>query len=553
MRIPKRKPARLAFASPAPQCETFRVARVVLLCTFLIVAGASSAAAATAANACTPDRQERGIDELQRCMEAGQTSAAELVHWYLERIAAIDAAGPALHAIVELNPDAEAIAIERDVERKAGHVRGPLHGIPVLIKDNIDTGDRMHTTAGSLALADSIAAADATVAAKLRASGAIIIGKTNLSEWANFRSTHATSGWSGRGGQTRNPYALDRNPCGSSSGTGAAIAANLAAAGIGTETDGSIICPAAVNGLVGIKPTLGLVSRAGIIPIAHSQDTAGPMARSVRDAAMLLSVIAGPDARDPASRAASGQRTDYTRALDAKALNGARIGVVRKLAGFSPDVDALLAQNIAALKAAGAIVIDPVDLPNLGKYDEAEMTVLQFEFKHDLNAYLRNLPESAHAPRSLADLMAYNERERAREMPWFDQDIFVLSQARGELSDKTYRAALAKSKSLAGEHGIDAALKKYKLDALIAPSLGPAWVSDLVNGDHTVGGSTTPAAVAGYPDITVPAGFVHGLPIGLSFFAGAWSEPKLVGFAYAFEQATNARRAPQFLPTIAAP
>lgn len=486
-------------------------------------------------------------------MISGETSSHTLVRAYLDRIAAIDKGGSAINAIIELNPDALTMADQLDAERKSGKVRSPLHGIPVLIKDNIDTADKMHTTAGSLALADSIAAQDATVAAKLRAAGAVILGKTNLSEWANFRSTHATSGWSGRGGQTKNPYALDRNPCGSSSGTGAAISANFAAAGIGTETDGSIVCPSATNGLVGIKPTLGLISRAGIVPIAHSQDTAGPMARSVADAVLLLNAIIGGDSRDPASAAGEKHRVDYTCYLNANGLQGARIGVVRKLAGFSPDVDAVLAQNIAALKAAGAVMIDPVVLPNLGKYDDAEMTVLQYEFKHDLNGYLAALPVAARAPQSLQELIDFNRHERVREMPWFDQDLFEQSQARGNLADKTYRTALTRAKTLAGAQGIDAALKKYKLGALIAPTGGPAWVTDWVNGDHTSGGSSTPAAVAGYPDITVPAGFVHGLPVGLSFFGAAWSEPTLIRFAYAFEQATRARRPPRFASDIDKP
>ena len=498
--------------------------------------------------------EEMTIADLRRQMQNQELTSHALVQAYLDRIAAIDKSGPALNAVIELNPEALAIADQLDAERKSGKVRGPLHGIPVLIKDNIDTADRMHTTAGSLALADSIAAQDATVAANLRAAGAVILGKTNLSEWANFRSTHSTSGWSGRGGLTKNPYALDRNACGSSAGTGAAIAANLAAVGIGTETDGSITCPAATNGLVGIKPTLGLVSRAGIIPIAHSEDTAGAMARSVADAAALLSGVAGADTRDPLSATGSKRRTDYTKFLDPNALKGARIGVVRKLAGFSPDVDALFEKNIAALKAAGATLVDPVDLPNQGKYDDAELIVLQYEFKHDLDVYLRALPASANAPKSLKDLIAYDERERAREMPWFDQDLFEKSQARGVLTDKAYSNALAKAKSLAGRNGIDAALRKFRLEALVAPTGGPAWTTDLVNGDHFVGGgSTTAPAVAGYPHVTVPAGFVHGLPIGLSFFAGAWSEPKLIGFAYAFEQATHARKPPRFLPAIESP
>ncbi|MHB8448817.1 MAG: amidase [Rudaea sp.] len=494
---------------------------------------------------------EASIAQLQSRMASGELTSHALVQAYLDRIAAIDKSGPTLNSVIEINPDAIKIADALDAERKDGKIRGPLHGIPVLIKDNIGTHDAMHTSAGSLALADSVPAEDSTVAAKLRAAGAVILGKTNLSEWANFRSTHATSGWSGRGGQTKNPYALDRNPCGSSSGTGAAIAANLAVVGVGTETDGSIVCPSSVNGLVGIKPTLGLVSRTGIIPIAHSQDTAGPMARSVADAAVLLTAIAGSDPRDSASHDADAHRVDYTKFLNPNGLKGARIGVVRKLAGFNPDVDAVLAQNIAALRAAGAVVIDPVVLPNLGKYDDAELTVLEFEFKHDVNAYLASLPATAHAPRSLEELIQFDQSERAREMPWFHQGLFEQSEKRGALTDKTYRAALAKEKLLAGAQGIDAALKKYKLDALIAPTGGPAWVTDWVNGDHTAGGSSTPAAVAGYPDVTVPSGLVHGLPIGLSFFSTAWSEPKLIRYAYAFERATHERKPPQFLAHIA--
>jgi len=526
--------------------------RVALVVFGVLALARPDLAAAADANAAFV-LEEAGISDLQRRMTAGALTAHAIVQLYLDRIAAIDTAGPSLHAVIELNPDALKIADQLDAERKNGKVRGALHGIPVLIKDNIDTADAMHTSAGSLALAGSIAAQDSTVAANLRAAGAVILGKTNLSEWANFRSSHSSSGWSGRGGQTRNPYALDRNPCGSSSGTGTAVSANLAAAGIGSETDGSIVCPAAANGIVGIKPTLGLVSRAGIIPIAHSQDTAGPMARSVADAAALLSAIAGSDARDALSASGETHRGDYASHLDANALRGARIGVVRKLAGFSPAVDALLAHNIETLKAAGAVVIDPVELPNLGKYDDAELVVLEYEFKHDLDSYLAALPAASNAPRSLADLIKFNERERAREMPWFDQDLLEKSQARGPLTDKVYRQALAREKLLAGRMGIDAALNKNHLDALVAPTGGPAWTTDWVDGDHSVGGSSSPSAVAGYPDITVPAGFVHELPIGLSFFAGAWSEPKLIGLAYAFEQSARARRPPKFMPAIDTP
>jgi len=497
--------------------------------------------------------EEVSIAELGQRMTDGKLSAHAIVQQYLDRIAAIDKSGPALNAIIELNPDALAIADERDAERKAGTVRGPLHGIPVLIKDNIETGDKMRTSAGSLALANSIVQQDAGIVVKLREAGAVILGKTNMSEWANFRSSHSTSGWSARGGQTKNPYVLDRNPCGSSSGTGAAIAADLAAVGVGTETDGSIVCPSSVNGLVGIKPTLGLVSRSGIVPIAHSQDTAGPMARSVADAAILLSVISGPDARDPTSAITAKHRAEYTKALDPDGLKSARIGVVRKQAGFNDAVDALLEQNIATLKEAGATVVDPVELANFGKYDDAELTVLKYEFKHDLNAYLAGLPETASAPRSLKELIAFDERERARELPWFGQDLLAKSQALGDLHDKQYRDALASAKLLAGKQGIDATLQKYKLDALIAPTLGPAWVTDWINGDHVAGGSSTPAAVAGYPAISVPAGFVHDLPVGLSFYGAAWSEAKLIRYAYAFEQATHARKAPRFVQHIATP
>jgi amidase len=419
-----------------------------------------------------------------------------------------------------------------------------------VIKDNIETADRMHTTAGSLALSDSIAARDAFVAERLRAAGAVIIGKTNLSEWANFRSTHSTSGWSGRGGQTKNPYALDRNPCGSSSGTGSAIAANLASVGIGSETDGSVVCPSSASGLVGIKPTLGLVSRSGIIPIAHSQDTAGPMTRTVTDAAILLGAIAGVDSSDAATKASSGKsQSDYTKYLDRNGLKGARIGVVRHYFGFNQHVDALMKESIEAIRQLGATVVDPADMPTAGKYDDTELEVLLYEFKTDLNKYLAGLGPGVKT-RTLADLIRFNEENRDREMPYFGQELFEQAEKKGPLTSGKYRKALAKNRRMSRAEGIDATLAKHKLDALIAPTGGPVWPTDLANGDHYTGGYSTASAVAGYPHITVPAGLVFGLPVGLSFFAGAWSEPVIIKFAYAFEQATTARRRPQFLPTV---
>jgi len=492
------------------------------------------------------------IADLQRGMSSGKYTAELIALNYLDRIDRIDDTdknGPGLNSVIEVNPEALAIAVNMDKERKAGRVRGPLHGIPILIKDNIDTHDRMMTTAGSLALQGSIPPQDSTVAKKLRDAGAVIIGKTNLSEWANFRSSHSSSGWSGRGGQTKNPYVLDRNPCGSSSGTGAAIAANLAAIGVGTETDGSVVCPSNANSLVGIKPTLGLISRAGIIPIAHSQDTAGPMCRTVMDATILLGALAGVDARDEATNvSARKSSSDYTKFLDPAGLKGARIGVQRKSFGFNDAVDKLMNECIAVIKRSGATVIDPADIPTQGKFDDTELEVLLYEFKADLNKYLASLGPGAPV-KSLKDIIDFNEKNRDRELPYFGQDIMVKAQAKGPLTEKKYLMALAKNHRMSRTQGIDAVMIKNKLDAIIAPTGGPAWPTDLANGDHFTGGYSTASAVAGYPHITVPAGYVFGMPVGISFFGRAWSEPTLIKFAYAFEQATKARRPPKFLPT----
>ncbi|PNS07607.1 amidase [Solilutibacter silvestris] len=498
------------------------------------------------------DVSEAGVSELQARMRDGKLDSQALTRAYLQRIARIDRAGPRLNSIIELNPDALKEAAALDRERRAGHVRGPLHGIPILLKDNIDAVG-MANSAGSLALADNRPSTDAPLVAKLRAAGAVILGKTNLSEWANFRSAHASSGWSGRGGQTRNPYVLDRNPCGSSAGTGSAIAASLATVGIGTETDGSILCPASMAGLVGIKPTLGLMSRTGIIPIAHSQDTAGPMARSVADAAALLGAMAGSDPRDAATKEADAHRHDYVAGLHADGLKGKRIGVVRKLAGMEPNADHALEAAIATLRAQGAIVIDPVDVANLDTLGEAEMTIMLYEFKHDLTAYLR---DSNAKPKTLAALIDWNNAHAKQEMPWFGQDLFEKANAAGGLDDRKYLDALAKAKRLSGPEGIDAALVKHHLDALIAPSWGPAFPTDPVLGDHivsgdpTIGGVSQLPAMAGYPSVTVPAGFTHGLPVGVMFLGTAWSEPVLLDIAYGYEQATHARKAPTFIPTI---
>jgi amidase len=491
------------------------------------------------------------IATLQADMKSGKFTARRIAEKYLARIDAVDKRGPAVNSIIESNPDALSVADELDHERRTKGPRGPLHGIPVLIKDNVATRDRLQTTAGSLALLGSIPPQDAMVAKKLRDAGAVILGKTNLSEWANIRSSHATSGWSGRGGQTLSPYALDRNPSGSSSGSGVAVAANLCVVAVGTETDGSIVSPANNNGIVGIKPTLGLVSRAGIIPIAHSQDTAGPMARTVSDAAILLGALSGMDDDDPATLNSRGKGlNDYTSFLDRKGLAGARIGVVRKLAGFHDGVDRLLDKAIDDIELQGATIVDPTDIVTLDQLGDAEEEVLLTEFKADLNAYLSRLTGSAMV-KTLKDIIAFNQQLAVQEMPFFGQDLFLKAQGKGDLTQKVYTDALAKSKALMGAQGIDAVLDQYKVDALIAPTGAPAWLTDHIDGDHDLGGSSTPPAVAGYPHITVPMGFIAGLPVGLSFFGRAWSEPTLIKFAYAFEQATHHRRPPRFLPTAA--
>ena len=493
---------------------------------------------------------EKSIRELQEMMAAGQQTAHNLAAAFLARIEEIDKSGPALNAIIEVNPDALNIAASLDQERRQAGPRGPLHGIPVVLKDNIDTGDQMMTTAGSLALLGSRAASDAFLVRRLREAGAVVLGKANLSEWANFRGKRSTSGWSSRGGQTKNPYALDRNPCGSSSGSAAAVAANLCAVAVGTETDGSIICPSAINGIVGIKPTLGLVSRSGIIPIAHSQDTAGPMGRTVEDAAILLGAMVGADPDDVATEAGRGRAcADYTAFLDVAGLRGARIGVARSFFGFDARVDAIMARAIDAMRDLGAEIVDPIALEMKREVWKAENEVLHFEFKADLDAYLARLGPEARV-HSLADVIAFNDANRDRVLPYFGQERMLEAQEKGPLTEVAYLDALASSRRAARDEGIDAAIEAHHLHAIVAPSNGPAWLTDWVNGDHHGGGSSSLAAIAGYPNITVPAGYVFGLPIGLSFFAGAFQEPTLIRLAYAFEQATSVRVPPAFLPSV---
>lgn len=524
-------------------------------------AGAETAGQSTAqgsrpwaeAAAVSSEVLEATIQGLQREMEAGRLTSQQLTQMYLDRIEALDHNGPKLRSIIQVNPDALEIAAALDRERAADGSRGPLHGIPILIKDNIDTADQMTTTAGSLALEGSIPPRDSFVVQQLRKAGAVLIGKTNLSEWANFRSTQSSSGWSGRGGQVLNPYVLDRNPCGSSSGSGTAVSANLATAALGTETDGSIVCPSSATGLVGLKPTLGLVSRSGIIPIAHSQDTAGPMARTVTDAAILLSAIVGSDPRDEAtSQTGCEVHKDYTQFLKPDGLRGARIGIARNNGfGASPEADEIAEAAIAEMKRLGAVIVDPADIPHLDELGDPEFEVLLYEFKADLNKYLATL--GPDQPKTLAELIEFNENHAEEEMPYFGQEIFLLAQDKGPLTDKAYRDALATAKRLSQKEGIDAVMDEHDLDALVAPTGSPAWPTDLINGDHFLFGSSSPAAVAGYPNITVPAGYSFGLPVGMSFFGRACSESTLLELAYSFEQGTKARRAPQFLPTLDLP
>lgn len=516
----------------------------------LLAASSSGLAASPQADNEAFELRELSISDLQDGLKSGKYTTRSLAEKYLAQIEAIDRQGPALRSVIEINPDALELADALDKERKVKGPRGPLHGIPILIKDNIDTADKMSTTAGSLALVGSKPPRDAFLVQRLREAGALLLGKTNLSEWANIRCSYSTSGWSGRGGLTRNPYALDRNTSGSSSGSGVAVAANLCAAAVGTETDGSVISPSSINGIVGIKPTVGLISRSGVIPISHTQDTAGPMARTVHDAAILLNALTAVDPRDKATTDGKEKSAaNYTKFLDAKGLKGARIGVARNYFGFHDAVDAVMADALEAMKHEGATIIDPAELPNMDKVGEPETTVLLYELKADLNGYLAGLGPKAPV-HTLKEVIAFNEQNKQKEMPYFGQNQFLKAEAKGPLTDKEYLEALEKCRRLTRTEGINAIMDKHKLDALVAPSDGPAWLTDLVDGDHSLASSTTAAAVAGYPSITVPAGFILGLPVGISFFGRAWSEPKLLNLAYAFEKATKARKRPTFPSTV---
>jgi amidase len=500
------------------------------------------------------DVEEASLSDLRKGLEQGRYTARDLVETYLRRIEDLDRRGPSLRSIIETNPDALILADALDRERKANKPRGPLHGIPILLKDNIDTADRMTTTAGSLALEGWIARSDSGIAGRLRQGGAILLAKTNMSEWANIRSTRSTSGWSARGGLCRNPYVLDRNPCGSSSGSAVAVSANLGAAAVGTETDGSIVCPASANGVVGLKPTVGLLSRSGIIPISHTQDTPGPMCRTVADTAMLLGVMAGHDPRDAATaEGARHARSDYSEFLQTNGLRGLRIGVARaKFFGYNGSTDTLAEKSLAVLRRHGAVLVDPADIPHVGDYDDAELQVLLYELKEDLNSYLSGTAVRS-GTKSLEDVIEFNERHRDREMPYFGQELFLQAQEKGPLTSPEYRRALRRCRRLSREEGIDAVIARHRLDLLVAPTGSPAWPTDLINGDHFTGSSSTPAAVAGYPSISVPMGFAYGLPVNLSFIGPAWSEPILIKAAYAYEQATKHRQKPRYLSSIALP
>ena len=540
--------------SPTVRLTAFAKATAVYIavCAFVFAVCASLLPAAQQPRAF--DLEEATIVDLQHRMETGQDTARSLAEKYLARIAALDRQGPSLHSIIEINPDALTIADRLDAERKTRGPRGPLHGIPIVIKDNMATADRMMTTAGSLALVGATPPKDAFVVGRLRAAGAVILGKTNLSEWANFRSSHSSSGWSARGGQTRNPYALDHSPSGSSSGSAVAVAANLAAAAVGTETSGSIVSPSQANSVVGIKPTVGLVSRSGIVPIAHTQDTAGPLARTVADAAALLGAMAGADPDDEATLPERSTE-NYTKFLDPGGLKGARIGIVRKrLSGNSEETDRVAEAAIADMKARGAVIVDPADIPTLGTFDDAELDVLLYEFKSDLNKYLAWLGPASPV-HSLDDVIAFNNAHRDEELAYFGQELFIEAQAKGPLTDAAYTRARVDAWGYAGTYGIDGVMAKYQLDALVALTGGPASLIDLQKGDDRsafIPGLSGIAAVAGYPHITVPAGYIRGLPVGISFVGRAWSEPTLIKLAYAYEQATKHRHPPTFAPTAQA-